>query len=247
MHRRRFVASSVAGLSFLSGCLQSTIQRTKKLIVENANRSPVTVSVGSRGTFRFEPGTERPVRIEPGTPVKFVWKTDGHNIVVTNQPDGAHWNGHEPIENAGFAAQHIFEVAGVYKFACGPHKAIGATGTILVGDSSLQSRETIVQQSSVSVSVAPGDRFGFVPGSDEPLVISPGTTVTFEWKSDGHNIVVESQPEGAHWKGTKGGAGTLYDTGHTHTHTFEVEGMYRFFCAPHKALYPSATIEVVGG
>ncbi|MFP4628832.1 MAG: halocyanin, partial [Halobacteriales archaeon] len=37
--------------------------------------------------FAFEPGTESPLEIEPGTTVTFIWITDTHNIVVDSQPD----------------------------------------------------------------------------------------------------------------------------------------------------------------
>ena len=33
--------------------------------------------------------------------------------------------------------------------------------------------------------------YEFVPGTDEPLTIAPGTTVEFLWITDTHNIVVD--------------------------------------------------------
>lgn len=93
-----------------------------------------------------------------------------------------------------------------------------------------------------TVVVGPGGELVFDP---ESLEIAVGTTVTFEWDSDGHNIVVESKPDGSDWEGTEGGADKLYDTGHTHSHTFETTGTYEYVCTPHKTAGMIGTIEVV--
>ena len=82
--------------------------------------------------FAYEPGTESPARIPPGTTVTFVWETPTHNIVVTSQPEGADWAGHEPIEDTGFEVSHTFEVEGTYEFHCAPHESLGMVGTIVV-------------------------------------------------------------------------------------------------------------------
>jgi len=72
------------------------------------------------------------VTVTPGTEVTWVWGTDGHNVVVDSQPDGAEWEGHEPIENTGFEYSHTFEVEGTYEYFCRPHIANGMEGTIEV-------------------------------------------------------------------------------------------------------------------
>ena len=84
--------------------------------------------------FAFEPATESPLYITPGTTVEFVWETSTHNIVVDSQPDGANWSGHEPIENAGFTYSHTFEATGEYAFHCQPHLSSGMEGTIIVNE-----------------------------------------------------------------------------------------------------------------
>lgn len=84
--------------------------------------------------FAFEPGTNSPLQIEPGTTVNFVWVTSTHNIVVENQPDDASWEGHETIEESGFEYDFTFEVEGTYEFFCQPHVAQGMIGTIEVGE-----------------------------------------------------------------------------------------------------------------
>ncbi|MFB6220433.1 MAG: plastocyanin/azurin family copper-binding protein [Halolamina sp.] len=92
------------------------------------------------------------------------------------------------------------------------------------------------------VIVGPGGSLVFEP---ETLEITPGTTVNFVWDSDNHNIVVESQPEGANWEGTPGDASTTYDTGYEYSHTFDTLGTYDYFCEPHKSAGMVGTIEVV--
>ncbi|HKJ57620.1 MAG TPA: plastocyanin/azurin family copper-binding protein [Halobacteriales archaeon] len=84
--------------------------------------------------FAYEPGTEEPLYVTPGTTVNFVWVTSTHNIVVDSQPEGANWQGHEPIENAGFEYSHTFETTGTYEFHCAPHLDLGMVGTIIVNE-----------------------------------------------------------------------------------------------------------------
>ena len=91
------------------------------------------------------------------------------------------------------------------------------------------------------VVVGPGGSLTFEPAE---LEILPGTTVNFVWESDNHNIVVESQPDGASWEGTPGSETKTYDTGYTYSHTFQTEGSYAYFCQPHKQAGMEASIEV---
>ena len=91
-----------------------------------------------------------------------------------------------------------------------------------------------------TVEVGPNGEFVFKPGTSEPLAITPGTTVNFVWKSDTHNIVVESQPEEANWEGHE----PIEDTGFEYSHTFEVEGTYEYYCQPHQQAGMVGTIEV---
>ena len=84
--------------------------------------------------FAYEPGTEEPLYITPGTTVEFVWETSTHNIVIDSKPEESDWQGHEPIENAGFTTSHTFETLGEYEFHCQPHLDLGMTGTIVVNE-----------------------------------------------------------------------------------------------------------------
>ncbi|MFC7136418.1 plastocyanin/azurin family copper-binding protein [Halobaculum litoreum] len=73
------------------------------------------------------------------------------------------------------------------------------------------------------------------------MYVTPGTTVTFEWVSDGHNIVVDSQPSGGGWEGHE----PLEDEGFSYEFTFETTGVYEYYCTPHQSLGMVGTVEVV--
>lgn len=87
-------------------------------------------------------------------------------------------------------------------------------------------------QSSVTVSVGANGQAQFEP---ETFVLEEGGTVTWEWVAGGHNVVVESQPDGADWSGTPGGPSTTYDRGYTYEERFDVAGEYEYYCQPHRS------------
>jgi halocyanin-like protein len=87
----------------------------------------VTVTVGPGGDYVYDPAA---VRVSPGTTVTFEWASPTHNVLVESAPGD--WNGHEPIENEDFSYQHTFESAGVYKYYCQPHLALGMKGVVEV-------------------------------------------------------------------------------------------------------------------
>lgn len=92
---------------------------------------------------------------------------------------------------------------------------------------------------AAEVAVGPGGSLKFEPAE---VYVAPGETVTWSWKSNNHNIVVNSQPEGANWEGTAGAETKTYNEGHTYEHTFETKGEYEYVCFPHK---PSMAGKVV--
>ncbi len=94
---------------------------------------------------------------------------------------------------------------------------------------------------SATVAVGPDGDFVFTPGTDEPLYVTPGTTVTFVWESDNHNVVVDTQPSDASWSGHE----TIENTGFEFSYTFDVLGTYEYFCQPHQQQGMVGTIEVV--
>ncbi|MFH5798529.1 plastocyanin/azurin family copper-binding protein [Haladaptatus sp. CMAA 1911] len=127
--------------------------------------------------------------------------------------------------------------------------AAGAAGTAAAQESGTTSSGGNSSSNSSSgggggatkqVIVGPGGDLTFDP---DKLTVTPGTTVKFVWKSDGHNVVPESQPEGAGWEGT-GSASELFDTGYTYSHTFSTAGEYAYHCSPHKSAGMTGTITV---
>ncbi|WP_245708101.1 halocyanin domain-containing protein [Halobacterium jilantaiense] len=100
---------------------------------------------------------------------------------------------------------------------------------------------------SVTVEVgveANGGPYGFGPAA---VRVDPGTEVTFEWVSNTHNVVVESQPENADWSGEE----EINNEGYTYSATFETEGVYQYFCGPHRSMGMKGAVVVgdveVGG
>lgn len=92
---------------------------------------PTEVKVGPGGSLKFDP---EEVEVKPGTPVKWVWESGGHNVVPESTPSGASWKGHEPLEDAGFTYEHTFQKKGTYEYFCAPHKSAGMVGAVKVTD-----------------------------------------------------------------------------------------------------------------
>jgi plastocyanin len=118
-----------------------------------------------------------------------------------------------------------------------------ATGAATVAGAAGAGAGTAAGQSTTEVAVGPDGSLVYDP---ETVNIAPGDTVHWVWESDNHNIVVDSQPEGAGWEGTEGDANTLYNTDHEYEHTFETEGTYSYYCQPHRTAGMVGEV-VVGG
>ena len=98
---------------------------------------------------------------------------------------------------------------------------------------------------TVEVGVEANDGpYGYGPSA---VRVDPGTEVTFEWVSNTHNVVVENQPEDADWSGEE----DISNEGYAHSHTFETEGVYQYFCQPHRGMGMKGAVVVgdvdVGG
>lgn len=88
-----------------------------------------------------------------------------------------------------------------------------------------------------TVVVGPNGSFTFDPDS---LTVSPGTEVLFVWDSGGHNLDVDSQPDGASWEGV----GETQSSGFEHSHTFDTAGEYEYYCSPHQSQGMNGSITV---
>ena len=222
--------------------------------VDATGQDAVEIEVGAQGnggTFAYAPPA---VRVSPGTTVTFNWTSNTHNVLVEEQPGDAEWEGYEPIENTGFTYEHTFEVEGVYKYYCEPHLSRGMKGVVVVEsggggaggpvveadygdwfsdvDNFDGTTEDMTGQDAVEVEVGAqgnGGTFAYAP----PAVrVSPGTTVTFSWTSNTHNVLVEDQPSEGGWEGYE----PIENTGFTYEHTFETPGVYTYYCEPHLSL-----------
>ncbi|WP_255169346.1 cupredoxin domain-containing protein [Natrononativus amylolyticus] len=121
---------------------------------ETGNGDVVEVAVVD---YAYEPGTDSPLTIEPGTTVHWIWETDNHNIAVDSQPEESDWEGHEPIENAGFEYEHTFEVEGEYEYHCTPHIGLGMVAEIVVsenGDAGAAGPAELVPDTATTLVVA---------------------------------------------------------------------------------------------
>jgi len=79
-----------------------------------------------------------------------------------------------------------------------------------------------------------GGAFAFGPAA---VLVEPGATVTWEWTGEGgqHNVVNE------------GGAfesDLTQEEGFTFEHTFDEEGVFQYFCAPHRSLQMKGVVVV---
>ncbi|WP_232687872.1 plastocyanin/azurin family copper-binding protein [Halobacterium zhouii] len=112
-----------------------------------------TIKVGPGGNPTFSPET---AYVKPGTTVKWVWKSNGHNVKPTSTPDGASWKGHPEIVDSGTTYEHTFEKKGTYEYICVPHESMGMTGSVKVTDNppKKEGYETILPDSAKTASVA---------------------------------------------------------------------------------------------
>ena len=100
-------------------------------VVDRRGQSTVEIAVGAAGNggaFAFDPVA---VRVDPGTEVVWTWTGGGgsHNVVAE---DGSFASDYHSDQGATFA--HVADAAGVYPYACAPHKAMGMKGALVVGD-----------------------------------------------------------------------------------------------------------------
>lgn len=99
---------------------------------DRRGQSEVRVRVGAEGNdgdFAFAPAA---VQIDPGATVVWEWTGNGggHNVVAT---DGTFDSG-SPVAEAGVNYRYTFDEAGVHRYYCAPHRALGMKGGVVVGE-----------------------------------------------------------------------------------------------------------------
>lgn len=87
------------------------------------------VEVGPDDEYVYAPAE---LTVTPGTPVRFVWLSAGHDLKVESQPTDADWRGVRKLESTGFSHEVTFDVPGVYEYVCTPHASYGMRGTVRV-------------------------------------------------------------------------------------------------------------------
>ena len=99
-------------------------------------QSEVTIEVGAEGNggaLAFAPAG---VWIDPGTTVTWEWTGEGggHNVKMEEGP--ASLDSGAPVAEAGTTYEYTFEEAdaGISKYYCAPHQALGMLGAVAVGD-----------------------------------------------------------------------------------------------------------------
>jgi plastocyanin len=126
--RRRLLAACGACLAATAGCTES--RSSTPTLTPASVPEPVVVEVGPGGAFAFRPGTDEPLRVPTGTTVRFVWRSDNHSVLVTDQPDGGSWGGTPGSNTAtydeGYVHEHTFEVPGRYLYECFAHTPVGS-------------------------------------------------------------------------------------------------------------------------
>ena len=117
------------------------------------------------------------------------------------------------------------------------------TGDASGGATSNYDGTTVDETGSDQVTVTVGAEGNGGPYAFDPasVSVSEGTTVTFEWASNTHNVLVDSQPDGADWAGHE----SIENEGFSVEHTFETGGVYTYYCEPHLGMGMKGVVEVV--
>lgn len=180
VNRRRVLAA--LGVGATSGCLRlSNDEGTRTTDEATANGSTETstddeqdddggggssaveeVVVGPDDDIVFDP---EELTVEPGTTVRWTWKSDNHSIDVDSQPSGAEWTGTPGSDgdqyDAGYEYEHTFEVLGEYEYYCLPHVGAGMEGAVTVTDRPDESGNTYESETTIDAVADDWGQFAF--------------------------------------------------------------------------------------
>jgi halocyanin-like protein len=140
---------------------------------------------------------------------------------------------HDPVETGADAGGDT-EQSGPY----GGWLTSGNTGGAAGNFDSVADR---TGESAVTVEVGAQGNGGPYANAPAAVKVDSGATVAFEWLSNGHNVVLESKPDGSDWTGVE----SLENEGYSHEHTFETAGVYKYYCDPHLPVGMKGVVEVV--
>lgn len=124
-------ASPAAGQQSPYGGYLSDVGNFNGRTIDRRGEDEVEITVGAignGGNFAFGPPA---VAVDPGTTVRWRWNGRGgqHNVVAE---DGSFES--ELTGEAGTTFERSVEEAGVLRYYCMPHKAVGMKGVVAVGD-----------------------------------------------------------------------------------------------------------------
>ncbi len=185
---------------------------------------PNAVLVDPGGSMAFSPSL---LTLAAGETVTWQWIGSGHSVDSgTGCTSDALFN--SGVLGAGATFTHTFPTPGTYPYFCGPHCAMGMTGTIAVN-----ARNTVIQ-------VAPSGSMTFSP---DTLTIRVGQTVTWQWEasaySESHSVTsgTACTPNGLFDSGVKAGNASF-------SYKFTEPGTYTYYCSVHCGMGMTGTITV---
>ena len=224
--------------------------------VDKRGTDRVTITVGSSangGAYGFGPAA---VHVDPGTTVVWEWSGNGgsHNVVA----EGGAFES-ELVDESGHSFEYTVDSEGIVTYACSPHKALGMKGAIAVGDVETVAVETpseeqaadsdagvdyggwfegvdnfeatVDERGSDEVTITVGaDGNGGPYAFDPPAVrVDPGTTVVWEWATDGpsHRVI---ENDGRFASDLTG------EGGYTFSRTVERRGVIKYVCSLHERM-----------
>ena len=230
-------------------------------IVDERGKSKVTVEVGAKGNngaYAFGPAV---VRVDPGTTVVFEWTGKGgsHNVVAEDGSYESKMQG-----NDGDTFEQTFDETGASRYYCGPHKAMGMKGAIVVGDVEVAVPSTDDAASDAeNGSAAAGDSIEYdgwfenVANFDGTVDRTGESEVTITVGAEGNDGAYAFGPAAVQvdpgttvtWKWTGAGGShnvvaedgsyesTMYGSqGDTFEQTFDGTGISKYYCGPHKQM-----------
>jgi len=225
--------------------------------VDATGISEVTIEVGASGNggnLAFDPAA---IVVDPGTTVVWEWTGEGgsHNVVSEDDDFESDLSG-----EAGFTFDQTFEEEGVEQYFCSPHRASGMKGVVAIGEGNAEGSlvpfgpqpdyggyledvpnydgVTADRRGEEEVVVEVGAGSGGLVFSPPAVHVDNGATVVWEWtgQGGGHNVVSENDVFNS--GDPVGEAGATFD------HTFEEDGIYNYFCNPHKAVGMKGSVVV---
>jgi plastocyanin len=116
-------AGAVLGTGVLGGCLSGS----------GGEGRTRTIAVGPGHRLEFEPDA---ITVAPETTIRWVLKSDDHNVVPATVPDESDWEGTPGRASITYGEGYTYEetltVTGRYAYFCQPHVEYGMTGRIVV-------------------------------------------------------------------------------------------------------------------